>query len=194
MGFSKKSATTCASSSRRSRYSSWPRPPLAGGRVNLSPKGMDTFRGAVGERGRLPRPHRQRQRDRGPPSRERPGDADVLLVRRQAADPPALRQRRGGAPRRRPLRLARSPLPRDRRHPADHRDRSRLGADLLRLRGAQDGAGRRAADPRRVRREKGARRRWPNTASGRTGSASTGCPPASRTDAFQAGAGSSCTT
>ncbi len=41
--------------------------PLAGGRVNLSPEGHGHLSGAVGERGRLPRPHRQRQRNRGAP-------------------------------------------------------------------------------------------------------------------------------
>ena len=78
-----------------STCSSWRPRRAADGHVNLSPKGLDTFRVLDAHTRRLPRPHRERRRDDRPPPRERADHADVLRVRRAAQHPPPVRDGRG---------------------------------------------------------------------------------------------------
>ena len=54
--------------------------------MNLSPKGLDTFRVLGPTDGRLPRPHRQRGRDDRPPPPERSHHRHVLRLRRAHPD------------------------------------------------------------------------------------------------------------
>ena len=54
------------------------------GHLNVSPKGLDTFRILGPTDGGLPRPHRQRDRDGRPPPGERSDHHHVLRLRGHA--------------------------------------------------------------------------------------------------------------
>ena len=128
-------------------------PLAADGLVNLSPKGtLGTVPGARRAHLRLPRHHRQRGGDRRPPAGERPDLRDVLRLRRQAEHRAPARHRTRCSRPARPSSTTRSPAsagagPSHGGVPAggDRRRRGQ-GVRLLRIRGAPDGAGRRAGD------------------------------------------------
>ena len=94
------STTTSAKSrpvgSRSSRCSSSP-PHAPDAHVNLSPRGLDTFRVLGPTAGGVAGPHGQRRRDHSPPQGGRPDHPDVLRLRGNAEDPAPLRKGRGTA-------------------------------------------------------------------------------------------------
>ena len=153
----------------------------SGGRVNLSPKGLDALR-VLGPNSRgLPRSHRQRQRDGRASARRRPVDADDVRLRGTAPDPAPLRPGSRGAARhgrvRAPSRRGVRRRGAARRAP-DRRAGRRPRADLLRLRRAALRLSRRAAGAGPMGRGEGRRRARGLPPRATTRTASTACRPA----------------